>query len=1195
MPCPLPRRPLAFGRAALLLGLAALLAAAAPPTAAATDGPAVAPAGTARYIVQLDGAPLAVRPLRPTPFRAAAKAPRLAPPDGAHAAALRRQQDAFVAALQAVAPGARALYHYHVAYHGVAVRLTPAQASAAARLPGVAAVTREQQVEPLMDASLDVIGARAAWADPRIGGQLKAGRGVRLAVIDSGITAAHPFFDDAGFTAPEGFPRASVTVGDRVLPFPPDKLAQYTSDKVIVARTYANPENVAEGSDPTADYDPLARGVGGFHGAHVAGTAAGISIFGAPGAAGAGDLELSGVAPGAYLMAYKFTDAYTPEILKMIDDAVADGADVINNSWGTALMNIYQAEHHPVAVAFRNAAQAGVVVVAAAGNAGENGEATLGGPHQMIPEVITVANTETGRDFAYYLTAADAELPPALVKHPAVYETFGRAVTSIERPAFENDLCDLVTMGLSGRGRIHIGPWEGACATQSPLIPFPLPAQLAWATKLINAATVQAEAVVFVTAGDPAANAALLQGLAQLLPLIATQLPEGFALPPVAVIGGPAAAELLAFADGHPTLRLTYDVTPEAIRDAARVDVVHPTSGRGPAPAGAHRPLKPDLAAPGTAILSANTDPLTGAPSGFIVSSGTSMASPHVAGAAAVLRQAWPDWTPAQVKAALMSTSQITGRTAAGDAGPLAPATVQGAGRLDLAAALDPQLLIDNPGIDLGVVAGARTVFTLTVRDARRAPEGDATWAIGHLSGAGPRPVTATFGAGVTATVGEGGAAVVPIALDTAGLAEGEYDGRITFTRGARRVHATYRLRAAPEPRDVLVVQVRRRSRPGGGGIPGLPSLPGLPGGGAQFDDGPDLSRYWTAALDSLGLRYDVWTVASGARDGAPPLSVLEGYRLVIVSGGDGDAPLDRLPGGMTSLQMYLLGGGRLLVSGTGLNHGLAASLDLQNRGAMMLLSRYFAGFDLRSDNAAVADVLRPTRLFDQPIRLAKVPSPDAAGLGGVADLGAPLAALRTQGGGGTQLPPDTGLGAVGVADRIFPYVRSFVDVDGGGSTLTGVSADASLEAPARAPGIPWRAMFAGFAVEAVATGDGTLDRAAVVRRVFEWATEPEDGAVTVAAEPVDGAPEALEVRASFTLDGRPQPGGRWRWDAGDGRGYVSTTEPATTLRYRRAGRYTVRAEVTTAAAHTFVGAVDVVVAGGRTTLYLPALRVTAP
>ncbi|MEO8084590.1 MAG: PKD domain-containing protein, partial [Ardenticatenales bacterium] len=534
----------------------------------------------------------------------------------------------------------------------------------------------------------------------------------------------------------------------------------------------------------------------------------------------------------------------------------------------------------------------------------------------------------------------------------------------------------------------------------------------------------------------------------------------------------------------------------------------------------------------------------------------------------------------------------------------LAPASEQGAGRLDLAAAIDPRLLIDPPSVDLGTLtppdtsgpvpmpAGSdirsRTVrFTLT--DARLAPEGSAEWTVAHAPGTGPAVVPVAFPDGQTVTVGEGGTATLRVGLDPTGLAPGEYDGRIVFTRGDRSVHATYRLRVAPAVEDILLINVRRRASAAGGGIPGIP---GLPGGGGGFDDGPDNSRYWTSALDTLGLTHDVWTVAGDAHVGAPPLSVLDGYRLVIVAAGDGNAPLDRLPGGMTSLQMYLLGGGRMLISGTGYNHGLTAALDTQTSGAMMLLSRYFAGFDLTTDNAALKSNLTPVRLFDKPIRLSAVASPDAGPGGAVVDLGVPLASLRTQAAGGTQqTPPDTGLGAVGVADRIFPYVHSFLEIDGGGTAMTGVTADATLEQPTRSEGIPWRAMFAGFNVEAVATGDDTLTRGQVLARVWAWATEADDISIHVTTAPVPDHPESVEVHAEALQPDRVPIAKRWRWDAGDGRPPITTGAPTITLPYTRPGRYTIRAEMTSPDAHTYVGEAMAVVTGGRTTVYLPALR----
>ncbi|MBK7780294.1 MAG: protease inhibitor I9 family protein [Ardenticatenia bacterium] len=267
------RIPLRFLALAALWSLGAIAvdaaAAAAAVEAGSTLRASVSAAGGARYIVQLSDAPLvayrgglpglaATAPVQKVQDAWSATArPRVAGDAAAFArvrpdlfspasfdyrAHLRQRQAAAEQAIQAIAPQARALYHYDVAFNGLTLRLSAAEAERVRALPGVLAVTAEERVVPLMDASLPVIGAPAAWTDPRVGGRSGGGRGVRIAVIDSGISAAHPMYADDGFVPPAGFPQASWTVGDAVTAYGAEDLARYTNDKVIVARTYANPE-----------------------------------------------------------------------------------------------------------------------------------------------------------------------------------------------------------------------------------------------------------------------------------------------------------------------------------------------------------------------------------------------------------------------------------------------------------------------------------------------------------------------------------------------------------------------------------------------------------------------------------------------------------------------------------------------------------------------------------------------------------------------------------------------------------------------------------------------------------------------------------------------------------------------------------------------------------------------------------------
>ncbi|HWD00122.1 MAG TPA: S8 family serine peptidase, partial [Candidatus Sulfopaludibacter sp.] len=196
-------------------------------------------------------------------------------------------------------------------------------------IPGVSGVRRlPPALKRFLNKATAAGGAAAAWT--ALGGQSKAGAGIKIGVLDTGIDQTHPAFQDSSLTMPAGFPKC--TTGH------PEDCA-FTNSKVIVARSYvrqivaaneADPKNPAADSMPD-DYSPRDRT---GHGTALASAAAG-NITSAPA------VGISGMAPKAYLGNYKIwgtegvNDYPSTDVwIQALNDAVSDGMDVINLSDG---------------------------------------------------------------------------------------------------------------------------------------------------------------------------------------------------------------------------------------------------------------------------------------------------------------------------------------------------------------------------------------------------------------------------------------------------------------------------------------------------------------------------------------------------------------------------------------------------------------------------------------------------------------------------------------------------------------------------------------------------------------------------------------------------------------------------------------------------------------------------------------------
>jgi subtilisin family serine protease len=511
-----------------------------------------------------------------------------------------------------------------------------------------------------------------AYPGGELRGQITAvrGEGVLVGVIDSGIDFTSPSFADP---AADGFDATNPRGAGAYLGVcsASDGDGRYDSafgcnDKLIGAYTFAGTDE-----SPDRQGGPSPRDNHG-HGTHTASTAIGGLVPEATlGAATIG--PIAGVAPHATLIAYDvcgIEPASDPQnslrcsaaaILAAIDQAVADGVDVINYSIGGGSRNPWTSDDSE---SFLVAAMNGAFVATSAGNTGP-GAGSLGAPSNA-PWVTSVAATTHSRRFVNGLSAfagGDLATRPGSPLEGRGYSA-GLAAARVEDAAASDDTggqpnrrCDAFAPGTNFQGAIVICQLGG----------LPRLAMVA------NVAAANGGGVVLVN--DAATGERLVD--------------EPYPLPTV-YLGYSDGQTLLAWAQGCGACTARIDGTSRSL-DAARGDVLAAFSARGPDSSNPDV-LKPDLAAPGVDILASGLNVNPSAPD-FQLISGTSMASPHVAGVAALLRQLHPDWSVAEVKSAMMLTAAARVRD---EAGAAADPFSRGAGRVQAGLAALAGLVLDE-------------------------------------------------------------------------------------------------------------------------------------------------------------------------------------------------------------------------------------------------------------------------------------------------------------------------------------------------------------------------------------------------------------------------------------------------------------------------------------------------------------------
>jgi subtilisin family serine protease len=638
--------------------------------------------------------------------------------------------------------GAKPLKHYAVSLNGFATTLTPDQARTLQSEPGVLSVTEDRPRKLTNNKKpvdfLKLTGSKGVWAT--LGGKKSAGRGVVVGIVDSG------YWPESKSFAGETLGMARPTAADPFRPYRSgkNKIVMHKADghkftgicqagdsftgsecntKVIGARYFSSTYESRTSAGQRTDF--LSPRDGHGHGTHVASTAAGKAGV----AASIGNRSfgtISGVAPAAKLAIYKVafsssTDEepviYTGDALAAIDAAIADGVDVINYSVSGS-----DAVDDPVDLAFLSAASAGIFVATSAGNGGP-GAATL---NHVTPWVTTVA-ASTVAPYTGTVVLGNGK------KYAGISTTVGKNVG----PA------PLVRAGSVKRA--------SAAASEAAVC----------APDTLSRAKTAGKIVVcdrgVVSRTDKSAEVKRAGGKGMVLAnLTEASTDADIHGVPTVHLNAPFGAAVKAYAKkagATATLKQgNRSSTP------IRYPQIAGFSSRGPSVGTAGNLLKPDISAPGVAVLAAVAPPWNHKRK-FDFFSGTSMASPHIAGIAALYFGVHPKWSPMAVKSAIMTTAS---RVKAADGTLSRDYSAQGAGNVRPDRMLNPGVIFDAGNRDwLAFLEGQRIDTDTGVDPIDPSDYNAPSIAIGELAGTKTvtRKVTAVKPGSYEATIAVPGVA----------------------------------------------------------------------------------------------------------------------------------------------------------------------------------------------------------------------------------------------------------------------------------------------------------------------------------------------------------------------------------------------------------------------------------------------------
>ncbi|KAJ0915036.1 putative tripeptidyl-peptidase II [Helianthus annuus] len=490
------------------------------------------------------------------------------------------------------------VYMYRHVITGFAAKMSVDQAKAIENLSGVASVRPEGLYQLQTTRSSYFLGLRQ---DSGLWKDSNKGKGVIIGVIDSGITPGHPSFNDNGVPTPPSTWKGKCEVAG-------------CNNKLIGIRNFVN------GSSPI---DKIG------HGTHTSSTAAGNSVDDAN-VFGMANGTASGMAPLAHLAMYKVcysTECWSSDILAGMDAAIADGVNVMSISLGGGTLPFHE---DSTAIAAFSAIQKGIFVSFAAGNGGPLGSSLS----NEAPWMLTVGASTIDRRIRTSVLLGNKKI----FDGESLYQPkgFDHKLRPLVYPGKDGD--ELAALCIEG-SLDHIDVKGKVVVCDAGRISNPTKGQVV--KDAGGAAMIIANYILF--GKSIAAEAHVL---------------------PASFVGYKEGDEIKKYLNttSSPVATILFGGT---VVSGTKTDPeVSCFSSRGPNFASPGI-LKPDIIGPGVDILAAwneLVDHQTGTKAAFNVVRGTSMACPHLAGIAALSKSVHPEWSPAAIKSAIMTTASQVGR-----------------------------------------------------------------------------------------------------------------------------------------------------------------------------------------------------------------------------------------------------------------------------------------------------------------------------------------------------------------------------------------------------------------------------------------------------------------------------------------------------------------------------------------------------